>query len=237
MATYVYAVTAAEHPVRLDGMRGVGDPAGALRTLEAGPVSVVVSDAPLGLRPKRRDLMAHEAVLERLLDDGAVLPMRFGLVGPDDDEVAGSVARDGEAYTARLREIGGCLEYHLKASRDEADLLREIVAEVPEARRLNEVTREQPQAQREKVALGEILSREAATREALAAQEITARLSRLAEAHSVGEPSGGHFLGVSFLVHREKAAAFSEGVHQEAARRGDGYELRLHGPLPPYSFV
>lgn len=237
MPTYVYAVTAAEHPLRLDGVRGVGDPAGEVRTLSAGPLSAVVSDAPAGLRPKRRDVMAHQAVLERLMGDGAVLPMRFGLVGPDDDQVTDSLTRDSASYTTRLREVDGCLEYHLKVSREEDDLLKEIIEDLPEARRLNEVTRRDPGAQREKMALGEILSREVRARQELTAQDMISRLSPFSKGQAVGEPTSSHFLNVSFLVGRTKAADFAEGVHQEAERRGDGYTLRLHGPLPPYSFV
>ena len=33
MPTYIYAITAADHPLRLDGLSGVGDPAAELRTV------------------------------------------------------------------------------------------------------------------------------------------------------------------------------------------------------------
>lgn len=70
MPTYIYAITGADHPLRLDGLQGVGDPPSPLRTLIAGDVAAVVSDAPEGLRAKRRDVLAHEAVLEALMADG-----------------------------------------------------------------------------------------------------------------------------------------------------------------------
>lgn len=36
MPTYIYAITAADHPLRLDGLSGVGEPASELRTVKTG---------------------------------------------------------------------------------------------------------------------------------------------------------------------------------------------------------
>ncbi|MDI5969024.1 GvpL/GvpF family gas vesicle protein [Streptomyces sp. SL13] len=237
MPTYLYAVTAGDHPARLTDVTGVGDPAAPVRVLSAGPLKAVVGDAPDGLRAKRRDLLAHQRVLDRLMEDGAVLPMRFGLIGPDDERVRAVVEDNAAAYTERLGELGDCREYNLKVSRDEDDLLREIIATVPEARRLNDVTRGDPGAHRERRALGEIVAREVQSRQDLTAQDMIARLAPNAVRQALAEPTGEHFLNVSFLVAREQVAAFSEAVHQEAADRGDAYTLSLNGPLPPYSFV
>lgn len=237
MATYLYAITGADHPLQLSGVTGVGDPAARLRTVKTKALCAVVSDAPDGLRAKRRDVAAHQSVQERLLADGAALPMRFGLIGPDDAQVVSALEEHRETYTRRLEEIDGCREYHLKVARDEDDLLREIVQESAEVRRLNERTRQNPEAYDDKVALGELISQEVQARQDRAGADIVARLAPSAVRTADVEPTKSHFLSVSFLVEREKAAAFSEAVHEEAGQRGDTYTFSLHGPLPPYSFV
>ncbi|WP_314173153.1 GvpL/GvpF family gas vesicle protein [Streptomyces winkii] len=237
MSTYVYAITAADHPQNLQGLSGVGDPAGTLRTVGAETLSAVVSDAPEHLRAKRRDLAAHQAVLEQLMADGATLPMRFGLVGPDDGSVESVLEENRDVYAERLSELEGCLEYNLKAAREEDDLLREIIAGSEEVQRLRELTRRHPEAQEEKVRLGELVSAEVQARHEAEGRELAARLSGAARRHAVADPTQSHFLNVSFLVRREDAAAFSQAVHEEAERLGDAYSLNLNGPLPPYSFV
>ncbi|MDF3289873.1 GvpL/GvpF family gas vesicle protein [Streptomyces silvisoli] len=237
MSTYIYAITSADHPLRLKGIKGVGDPAGELRALGTQALSAVVSDAPAGLRAKRRDLVAHQDVLERLLADGAVLPMRFGLVAPDDEQVLTALDDQRDAYLERLKELEGCLEFNLKASRDEDDLLREIIAESEEARQLNEFTRENPDARNQKIALGELLSREIQHRNSVQAQHIVDRLASLTVRQHAAEQQDSNFLNVSFLVRRENMELFSRAVREEAERRGPAYSLSLHGPLPPYSFV
>lgn len=237
MATYLYAITGADHPLRLNDVAGVGDPAAQLRTVKTKDLCAVVSDAPAELRAKRRDVVAHQDVQERLLADGAALPMRFGLVGPDDEQVVSALEEHRDTYTQRLAEIAGCREYHLKVARDEDDLLREIVQESAEVQRLNERTRQNPDAYDDKVALGELISQEVQARQDRARTDIVALLTPAAVRTAAVEPTKRHFLSVSFLVEREKAAAFAEAVHTEAEKRGDAYTFDLHGPLPPYSFV
>lgn len=237
MPTYIYAITPAEHPLRMDGLQGVGKDGSALRTVSTPTLSAVVSTAPEGLRAKRRDLAAHEAVLEQLMADGAVLPMRFGLVGPDDDAVTQALEENVGVYTERLKELDGRLEYNLKVTREEEDLLREIIATDDQVRQLNEQTREQPDAHDAKVRLGELISQRVTSRQSADSDNIVQNLSAYAVGSSVSDPTSKHFMNVSFLVERNKAAAFSEAVHQDAEQRGDAYTYYLHGPLPAYSFV
>jgi hypothetical protein len=235
--TYIYAITAAGHPRSLEGLSPVGGSAAGLRTLGTEALAAVVSDAPEELRAKRRDLAAHQYVLEALLAQGPTLPMRFGLVGPDDDSVVSVLRENEDDYTRRLSELDGCLEYNLKAAREEDDLLREIISDSEEARRLRSFTLENPHAHEEKMRLGELVSQEVQARRESESRELVERLAGGARRHAVAEPAQPHFLNASFLVRRDEAAAFSQAVHEEAERRGDAYELRLHGPLPPYSFV
>jgi len=235
--TYIYAITAADHPLHLDDISGIGEPPSQLRVVSTKALSAVVSDAPQDLRAKRRDLVAHQAVLEGLLTDGAALPMRFGLVGPDDDQVVAVLDQQRDAYVDRLKEIDGCIEYNLKIARDEQDLLLEIVTGSDEVRALNERTRQNPGAHDEKMALGELISHEVQARQENEGREIVSRLTPSAVRVSAGDPTRTHFLNVSFLVKREEAAAFSQAVDEEAGERGEAYTFSLNGPLPPYSFV
>ena len=236
MPTYIYAITGAGHPLPLDHLHGVGDPPAALRALRTDRLAAVVSDAPPGLRAKRRDVMAHQVVLETLMDKGATLPMRFGLVGPGDEEVTAALEREADAYGERLAELDGQVEYNLKAGRDEDDLLREIMAESDEIRRLSERARARG-SHDDQVALGEMVAREVSARHAREAEDVAARLADAATRSSPAEPGPQHFLNLSFLVPRAETDAFVAAVQREAEQRGDAYAYTLTGPLPPYSFV
>lgn len=237
MSTYVYGITAADHPLRLDGVHGVGEPAAPLRAVRTGSLTAVVSDAPEGLRAKRRDVRAHQGVLEALMADGATLPMRFGLLAPDDDQVATALDAGDDTYRARLADLDGHVEYNLKVSRDEDDLLREIVTESAQVQELRARTIAEPAAHDERVALGEIISHEVSARRSAEAELLTAALAPSAKRVSVGEAAANHIASLSFLVPEGDADAFARAVQREADLRGDAYTFTLTGPLPPYSFV
>ncbi|MEU8588812.1 GvpL/GvpF family gas vesicle protein [Streptomyces sp. NPDC048664] len=237
MPTYVYGITGADHPLRLDGVEGVGEPPTALRTVRTDTLTAVVSDAPEGLRAKRRDVRAHQAVLEGLMADGATLPMRFGLLAPDDDQLAAALDAEADGYRTRLRQLDGHVEFNLKVARDEDDLLREIVTSSPRARELRERTLADPAAQEERLALGELISHEVDARRAAEGEALLNTLAPAATSVSVGEAGADHLLSLSFLVQDAKTEELVEAVRREADRLGDAYTFTLTGPLPPYSFV
>jgi hypothetical protein len=237
MTRYVYAVVGAGHPAHLDGLGGVGETPAVLRTVEAGPLQAVVSETPAGLRPKRRDLLAHQTVLERLMADGTTLPMRFGLTAPDDDTVVKALTDRRDEYVRRLEELAGCAEYHLNAAVAEDVLLRRILSDTPSARELNDRIRAGDPGPELPLALGEIVAGEVQARhEALAAGIIDA-LRPHARRDLATPPTGDDFLNVSFLVPEDRRSAFLAAEKEVFAEFGDDVDARLHGPLPPYSFV
>jgi len=141
MASYVYCFTRAAHPLPLDGLRGVGTEETALRAVRHESLAAVVGDAPDGLRPKRRDLVAHETVLEALCGSGAVVPMRFGTVAPDDDAVVAELARGAGRYTELLTRLDGHVERNVKGAHHEDAVLDDLLTDSPELRARNEALR------------------------------------------------------------------------------------------------
>ncbi|MFH8568011.1 GvpL/GvpF family gas vesicle protein [Streptomyces sp. NPDC017993] len=237
MVVYVYSIVATTHPQRLDDLDGVGDQPSTLRTVRSGKLAAVVSDTPEGLRPKRRDLAAHQAVQERLMADGTLLPLQFGLTAADDDAVRAALEERAEKYTTRLRVLQGCAEYHLKATQDEESLLRQILLDSEEARGLNEEIKSGRGRPDLPVALGELIAREVRARQDKQATEVIGALGRLAREERVSQPTGADFLTVSFLVEGGRAENFVSAEKELAAELGEDFAFRLRGPLPAYSFV
>ncbi|MEU0206759.1 GvpL/GvpF family gas vesicle protein [Streptomyces canus] len=237
MSTYVYGITAASHPALPEGLGGVGDPALPVRVLQEGELAAIVSDAPEGLRPKRRDLLAHQNVLSEAGAGGCILPMRFGSVAPDDGTVTGVLAERQEHYKERLRTLDGKVEYNVKATHDEEAVLHRVMSDNPEVRAVAEANRRAGGGSYdERLRLGEMVVAAVKAREAEDAGEVQRALEPVAEAISVGPESSGWLANVSFLVERDAAASFLEAVDQ-LRKAHPHLDLRVNGPLPPYSFV
>ncbi|MBQ0825614.1 GvpL/GvpF family gas vesicle protein [Streptomyces tagetis] len=237
MSTYVYAIGARSHPALPEGMGGVGDPPREVRVLEEGDLAAVVSDAPEGLRPRRRDLLAHQSVLAEAGAAGCVLPMRFGSVSPDDDTVTAVLAERAEHYRERLRALDGRVEYNVKANHVEEAVLHQVMAENTEIRALAEANRQAGGGSYQaKIRLGEMVAAAVQTREAEDATALERVLEPVAEAVSTGPESTGWLANLSFLVDREAAERFL-GAVERVRTELPHVEVRVNGPLPPYSFV
>lgn len=237
MSTYVYGITASSHPALPKDMGGIGDPPRPVRVLKQGELAALVSDAPEGLRPKRKELLAHSNVLAEAGAAGCVLPMRFGSIAPDDDTVTSVLAERAEHYKERLRALDGKVEYNIKASHAEEAVLHRVLSENPEIRAMTEANRQAGGGTYEqRLRLGEMVVAAVKAQEAEDAADVQHTLEPAADAVSVGPDSTGWLANVSFLVNRDSAETFLAAVEQ--LRKGHPHlELRVNGPLPPYSFV
>ncbi|MEU6557661.1 GvpL/GvpF family gas vesicle protein [Streptomyces sp. NPDC046915] len=237
MSTYVYGIIHASHsPLRQD-LDGIGDPPRPVRVLAQGELAAIVSDAPEELRPKRRDLLAHQRVLDEAGAGGVVLPMRFGSVSPDDDTVTTVLAEIGAGFLERLRALEGSAEYNLKANHDEEAVLRLIMADNDDIRSLAEANREAGGGtQEQKIRLGEMIAAAVQAREATDAELLQQVLEPKVQAVSAGPQSTGWLANLSFLVDRGSAEQFL-AVVDELRQQHPYLELRVNGPMPPYSFV
>ncbi|WP_189148833.1 GvpL/GvpF family gas vesicle protein [Streptomyces lacrimifluminis] len=240
MGTYVYGITAADHPELRSiakELRGVGDPPRSVRVLTEGALAAIVSDAPEELRPRREDLFAHQQVLEEAGAAGCVLPMPFGSVAPDDDAATSVLAERAEHYTERLEALDGTVEYMVEVSHEEEAVLHRVLAENPELRARTEANRLAGGGSYEdRVSLGEMVVAAARAREAEDAVEVRQTLEPSAMAVSAGAEQAGGPVGVSFLVARDSMEAFL-GVAEQLRKARPYLDVRIQGPLPPYSFV
>ena len=231
---YVYAIIRARRRLPTD-VGGVGSPAAPLRTIQRGRVAAVVSDAPPKLRARRRDLLAHQALLLRLSDEGPVLPMRFGMVAPDEESVRGQLAVGEADHVAALEHLSDGVEVNDKAFPAQ-NALRSLLADDRKLRRLRDEALRRPGFEAN-LRLGEAVAAALESRAAEAGRELLRELTPRARAVASGPEVQGCVLNMSFLVNRGDSDDFRSAAEQFAETHSERAELRLMGPLPCYSFV
>ncbi|ASR37033.1 hypothetical protein BAY61_20895 [Prauserella marina] len=237
-STFLYGIVPGSHPRNLAGLRGVGRTPGRLRTVAADDLAVVVSDAPDDIRPKRRDVAAHHAVLETLCEQGPTLPMRFGVLAANDAEVASVVAADRDRFDDLLAGIAGKVELNVKATHDEDAVLRMVLHEDATLLEMNNELRDRSGGDHDsQVRFGELVAAAVAERERRDVDGIVTALEPFAVEYSEGPVLAGTFMNYSFLVERSHVEEFRAAV-EDIDRVAEGYlDLRTRGPLPPYSFA
>ncbi|MGV9565350.1 GvpL/GvpF family gas vesicle protein [Streptomyces sp. NPDC003480] len=237
MALYVYAITDDTHPMDLDGIKGVGASPAELRAVRSDTLCAVVSEAPEDLSVARRDLEAHHEAQERLWADGTILPLSFGFVAPDEESVRAVLEERAGEYAQRLEELTGRAEFNVKGLQDEDAALRTVLEESEQARALNEATQGGGGTYQDRLALGQLVAEEVQSRQGALAGEVLAALRPLALEEKVAPPSQQYFVNASFLVEDERGEEFTRIGSELAERLGEGIEVRVRGPLPPYSFT
>ncbi|GAA4933448.1 GvpL/GvpF family gas vesicle protein [Streptomyces coeruleoprunus] len=237
MPLYVYAITEESHPVRLEGLTGVGGSGTRLRAVRGDSLCAVVSEAPEELSAGRAEVEAHHAVQERLASDGVTLPLGFGFVAADEDAVRAVLEQGAEQFRKRLEELTDRVEFNVKGLQEEEAVLRQVVDESERVRQLNEATREGGGTYEERLELGQLVAQEVQARQDALAGSVLSALRPHAYAENLSEPSQQYFVNVSFLVDRDRADAFAKAAEELAKSQAEGVELRVRGPLPPYSFA
>jgi hypothetical protein len=216
--TYVYGVTwaSARLPDELD-------------TVEHGELAAVTMPADQRrLRAKRRDLLRHAEVVQRVFEVAPVVPLQFGIVL--DDVVEDLLEPRHDELVRLLTELDGLVELTIRATYREDDVLRSLLAEQPQLARLRE--RASP------VQLGEAVARALAARRDADANAILRALEPLARASAVDElrTELDVFRG-AFLVERKRAKRVDAEVERLARAHAATTSFKLTGPLPPHHFV
>ncbi len=234
---YVYGVVGGDQP--LPAAAGIDEQ--PVRLLSEDGVGAIVSDVQqpspaLG----RGALTAHGRVLEMLIASRTVLPMRFGVVMEGAEAVREGLLRPHrDALLAQLERLDGRVELTLRATYEEAPLLREILAEEPQIRAMQAAAkRAGGGAYMDRIRLGELIAAAVDARRRRDAEQIMARLTPLAEDFQVSEPRHERMaLSASFLVARDGIAEFDAAVEDVGQQQHVRMRLRYTGPLPPHSFV
>jgi gas vesicle protein GvpL/GvpF len=238
-AKYVYGVVRAKGASAPKGAGIDDEPVGVVAH---GSVAALTSDVPGDfLEAGRQELLAHTRVLEEAMETSVVLPMRFGVVMPDEETVHDRLlAPFAETLEAQLREMDGKVEVTIKGIYDEGVILREAISESREIAELKEAIRGKPEAATyyERIRLGELIAAALDDKRGAAAPQIVDRLAPFAVDVRVGEPVHERMaVNASFLVERARLGEFDRVVDQIGAEQAGRVPLKYTGPLPPHSFV
>ncbi len=138
---YIYAVVTPSAEQALN-FKGLDDR--PTYTIAHRGVAAVVSDLESDrIRPERRNLAAHRAVLSGLMGvEEAVLPMRFGTIAANANEIKSLLASNREIFESQLKQIAGKLEMGVRAVWDVPNIFEYFVDAHPELKEARDTVRQ-----------------------------------------------------------------------------------------------
>jgi hypothetical protein len=228
-AVYVYGVIRGGEAVEIttEGIEG----AGRARLLRHDGMAALVAD-----------VSPDPEVLAEGARHTTVLPMRFGVVFPDERRIVDEfLGPSGGELASLLDRFEGMVEATLRGVFEDEDArLREVVEQEPEIARLRDQVREVPEdaGYYARIRLGELVASALEARRAAEERRILDRLQPLA--HAVDrdtELAERVVVKAAFLIERPKLQAFDREVDALARELAGRIRFTYAGPLALHSFV
>jgi hypothetical protein len=236
---YIYAVVRARAG-RQFGFAGIGDR--PVETIERDGIASVVSDlAAERIRPERRNLAAHRAVLARLIEqEDAVLPMRFGAIAPGPAEIGRLLARNRELFSRQLRRVAGKVEMGLRAVWDVPNIFQYFVSVHPELCEIRDslFRGAARTSHEERIELGRMFER-LLNEERQAHTRLVEEILTLYCAEIRGNPvrNEKEIMNLACLVDKDRRQDFESGVLEAARRFDNNFAFDYNGPWAPHAFA
>jgi hypothetical protein len=244
MGAYLYGIVP-ELPIQDLGPIGLAGE--EVYTIAEGGLRAVVSDLELAsgveLRPERKHLAAHQAVLTKLHQaSDVVLPVSFGTIADDEDGIRRLLHKYGDELMLEMERVKGktqmnirlayttdkpgVFDFLLERRGDLASLRDSLFGGGQEASRDAKIDF----GQKIEAALNELRAEVGQKLESAlrgACDEIKGLATR-------GETELARF---ACLVGKEQTAELERAVNDAARAFPDSFEMEFSGPFPPYDFT
>lgn len=237
---YVYAVTRADAPVPAHA-GAVGGAGATLRLLPCGELAVLVSAFPEPeILAARRHMLTHTKVLEALMAEATILPMRFGVIVDGEAHVRAAVLPRADKLMAMLDDLSDRIEVGIRASWTEAVLYREIVASRPDLGRMGAglVKRDAAETYYDRIELGRCVEEAMALKRQDERRLLTDRLAPFSVRY-VDLPNSDdmNVMNLALLVDKAREPALFAEIEAIERTEGERLQIKYVAPVPAYNFV
>jgi hypothetical protein len=236
---YLYAVIPAAGDreygdIGIDGKR--------VHLIREGQLGAVVSDYGNGrIRPERRHIAAHQAVLKHLMAEGTPLPIGFGMIADGAREIRRILSLNRKSLAEQLLRVRGKVEMGLRVAWDAPDIFEYFVNAHPELRAARDRyfgTHRSP-AHEDKIEVGRLFEQILRADREEHSERVESILSPCCfEIKRNSLRNEKEVMSLACLVERKTVEKDFEAAVFEAARWFDNnFVFDFNGPWAPHHFV
>jgi len=256
---YIYCIIGTRQE-RNFGPIGIGGRGDEVSAIGYGDLSMVVSNSPMTRYVvSRENMLAHEMVIEEVMKEFTVLPVRFCTIASNADEIRNLLDRRQREFKSVLRDMDHKIELGVKGLWKNMDIIyKEITEENKEIKRLKENLQNQMGPLRKsfpkgpgkknisstkafmhaKVELGKLVENALKRKKEEEADRIVETLKRTAFDYRLNKTlSEEMFINAAFLVDRGREKEFDNIMDDLSDKYKRRIKFMYAGPLPPYNFV
>jgi hypothetical protein len=232
---YIYCVTKNFTQNRLN-TPGVEN--AEVHTVSEQGLTCVVSDSECADKElSKESAIAHEKVLEEVMQHASIVPIAFGHVAKSTDEIKNKLL---DANRAKLEEwlnhLQGKIELSVKAFWfDLNPVLRNIADTSVE---IKKIKARGTLSRNDQMRAGEIASKLLGRKRENMENSIVEHVNDVSLDHKKCNLFGEQMItNLAFLVNANMLSTFDTKVNEYAETLGDNTKLKYTGPVPPYNFV
>lgn len=240
---YIYGIIAATER-REFGPLGIGQRANTVYTLHYQDLAAVVSRSPIiKYAVTRENSLAHARVVEKAMEDGTVLPVRFCTIAENEAMIIEKVLKNRyQELMDLLQGMTGKIELGVRARWTDLDaIFAEIVEENTAIKKLKEALLHEKNEQREyagKVKIGQLVQSALKEKRNSETAELLEALKPLSLACKENQIYGDmNLVNAAFLISKEQESAFDSKMRELEQVYGERKKLKYIGPVAPYNFV
>ena len=191
--------------------------------------------------PTRKNLTKYADLLADIARSITVVPMRFGVMVPTEDELVATIMEPRQTELLEmLQRFDGMVEVDVKGHYDEPSMLQAIVASDDELRALSEKIKSLPHnaTYYDRITLGERVAKRITFQREKDRQRAVEALSPVCTDIRSNDPVAEMMaLNLALLVERGRVEELNDLIQSLPETLGERVTLKVAGPLPPFSFV
>lgn len=238
---YIYCIIETKQE-RNFGPIGIGGRGDEVTTIGYGDLSMIISDSPMTKYVvSRENMLAHEMVIEEVMKEFTVLPVRFCTIASDADEIRNLLDRRYREFKNLLRDMDHKIELDVKGIWKDMDVIfKEVVEKNKEVKRLKETVEKDKgkKNMQAKVQIGKMVEDALHKKKENEAENIISVLKKISFDHRLSRAFDDKmFLNAAFLVDRGREKEFDNIMDDLSDKYKKRIKFMYAGPLPPYNFV
>ena len=238
---YVYCIIDSNDG-RNFGPIGMGERGDIVSTIGFNDISAVISSSPMTKYViNRENMTTHEKVIEEVMKDYTVLPVRFCTIAASAEEVRNLLRRRHSEFKGLLRDMDNKVEMGLKALwKDVSQIFNEIGEKNQEVRKLKKKAEEKAGKGNNslKIDLGKMVKKALENKKADETLSVVNMFKRTAIDVKTNDVFGDSmFMNAAFLIDRTREKEFDFLVEDLAKKYDDRAKFKYVGPAPPFNFV
>lgn len=246
MGKYVYGIIGRGEEKSFGPIGLVGGRKGEVYTVPYKDIACVVSDSPIQTyAPELKEVMArrlvdHQTVIERVMNEYNILPMKFGTVVNDTDEIKIILEYGYNKFKNTLSKMENKVEWDVVTLWTDLDsVLKEIGETDEKIKRFKEEIASKPPEEsfEDRIKIGSMVKEILDRRKDECVDQIQKNLKGLTCGFVNHELMDDRMvMNTAFLMEKDKEKDFDARINELDARYKDQLHFKCVGPLPPYSF-